>query len=229
MEINTFENRELLATALADQIAKELEMALGLNGKASLAVSGGSTPVSFFKELSKRDLDWANVTITLVDERWVNDTEDRSNAKLVKDFLLKNKAAAAKFQPLYQEGMEPEEAVATIEEAIIPLLPFDALVLGMGEDGHTASFFPSGDKLEAATDINTNNIISTMRASAAGEVRVTLTLPPILITNFLAVHLEGGKKQEVMGRALNMSEPANELPIRHVLRNYKDVELFWSQ
>ncbi|MFK5980289.1 MAG: 6-phosphogluconolactonase [Rhizobiaceae bacterium] len=228
MEIHALENREILANKLADQIEAELKIGLGLNGKASIAVSGGSTPVSFFKALSKRDLDWSNITITLVDERWVDDSEDRSNAKLVKDFLLKNNAAAAKFQPLFQEGMEPEEAVATIEEAIKPLLPFDAVVLGMGEDGHTASFFPSGDKLETATDLNTKNIISTMRASAAGEVRVTLTLPPILATNFLAIHLEGGKKQQVMGRALDESEPVNDLPIRHILRNYKDVELFWS-
>lgn len=229
MEIHVLENRELLATKLAEQIAGELRMGLGLNGKASLAVSGGSTPVLFFKILSKQDLDWANVTVTLVDERWVDDSEDRSNAKLVKDFLLKNNAAAAKFQPLYQEGMEPEEAVATIEEAIIPLLPFDAVVLGMGEDGHTASFFPSGDKLEAATDINANAIISTMQAKAAGEVRVTLTLPAILISNFVAVHLEGGKKQKVMERAMDGDGPVNELPIRHILRNYKDVELFWSE
>ncbi|MBL4892433.1 MAG: 6-phosphogluconolactonase [Rhizobiaceae bacterium] len=229
MEINVFDDREMLANALADQIAGELKMGLGLNGKASLAVSGGSTPVLFFKTSSKRDLDWANVTITLVDERWVDDSQDRSNAKLVKDFLLKNKAAAANFQPLYQEGMEPEEAIATIEEAVIPLLPFDAVVLGMGEDGHTASFFPSGDKLEAATDINANAIISTMQAKAAGEVRVTLTLAAILIANFLAVHLEGGKKQQVMERAMDGSEPASDLPIRHILRNYKDVELFWSK
>ncbi|MBL4696557.1 MAG: 6-phosphogluconolactonase [Rhizobiaceae bacterium] len=227
MEIHVMENRELLAKSLTDQIEAELRLAIELKGKASLAVSGGSTPVLFFKTLSQRPLDWEKITITLVDERWVDDSEDRSNAKLVKDFLLQNLAAVAKFQPLYQPGMEAEAAIATIEAAIEPLLPFDALVLGMGEDGHTASFFPNGDKLEAATDLNTKATISTMRAQAAGEVRVTLTLPAILSANFLAIHLEGGKKQQVMAKAL-IEGPANELPIRHVLRNYQDVELFWS-
>lgn len=227
MEIRILGNREDLAESLSDQIEAELRMAIELNGKASLAVSGGSTPVLFFKTLSKRDLDWDKVTITLVDERWVDDSVDRSNAKLVKDFLLKNLASAASFQPLYQPNMEPEAAIDTIEKALKPLLPFDAMVLGMGEDGHTASFFPTGDKLDEATDLNTKSIISTMRADAAGEVRVTLTLPVILATKFLAVHLEGGRKQQVMGEALN-DGPANDLPIRHVLRNFNDVELFWS-
>lgn len=227
MEIHALDDRATLANRLSDQIEAELRLALKLNGKASLAVSGGSTPVLFFKTLSKRDIDWKNVTVTLVDERWVDDKEDRSNAKLVKDFLLQNKAADAKFLPLFKEGMEPDEALPTITADIQPLLPFDAVVLGMGEDGHTASFFPSGDKLDEATDLSTSAIVSTMKAQAAGEARITLTLPPILNASFLAIHLEGGKKQQVMGEALGEG-PANDLPIRHVLRNCQDVELFWS-
>lgn len=228
MEIHAWVDRDTLAERLSNQIETELRLALELEGKASLAVSGGSTPVLFFKTLSKRQLDWSNVTITLVDERWVDDTEDRSNAKLVKDFLLQNEAAKAKFLPLYREGMDPDEAIDTIGADILPLLPFDALVLGMGTDGHTASFFPTGDKLDEATDLEGDAVVCTMRADAAGEARITLTLPAILTASFLAVHLEGGKKQQVMGQALS-DGPANELPIRHVLRNYPDIELHWTE
>lgn len=228
MEIYALIDRETLASRLCDQIEAELRTGLGLNGRASLAVSGGSTPVLFFKTLSKRDLDWENITITLVDERWVDDNEDRSNAKLVKDFLLQNNAAKANFLPLFREGLEPDAALGTIEADLKPLLPFDALVLGMGTDGHTASFFPGGDNLDAATDPNGDAIVCTMRAQAAAEARITLTLPVILAANFVAIHLEGGKKQQVMQQALGDGE-ANELPIRHVLRNYSDVELFWSE
>lgn len=134
-----FEAREALAATLARDVAEELERAIEAKGRATLAVSGGTTPKLFFEKLSEIDIPWARVSVTLVDERQVPETSERSNARLVRTHLLRNRAAAARFVPLV-DNPDAEK---------IP--SFDVAVLGMGNDGHTASFFPGGDSLAEAT------------------------------------------------------------------------------
>ncbi len=144
--MHIFENPSALAEALADDVGARLAAAIAARGTASLAVSGGSTPKAFFRSLSRRELDWSKVTVTLVDERFVPPENDRSNHRLVADNLLKDGAAEARFVPLYQAA-ETAEAAAAIASGRTASLgaPLDVVVLGMGTDGHTASFFPGGD------------------------------------------------------------------------------------
>ena len=97
-----FENRESLAKALAAHVAAKLSRCITLQGAATLAVSGGTTPQLFFEQLSMQQITWNKVTATLVDERQVPETHARSNAALVKKNLLNNCAKAAKFVPLYE-------------------------------------------------------------------------------------------------------------------------------
>lgn len=224
----TATDKETLAEELAAQIAAVLDKALQANGKALLAVSGGSTPKLFFQKLSEKDIDWAGVTVTLVDERWVDETSDRSNAALVKANLLTGKAASAKFFPLYTGDETPMAGLKTLEEKFAALnVPMTAAILGMGSDGHTASFFPEGDKLAEALDPGNENTFIEMHAPGAGEPRITFTLSALLESDFLALHIEGEEKQQVLAVALTQG-PVEDMPVRAVLhQSAKELTIFW--
>lgn len=164
--------------------------------------------------------------MTLVDERWVDETSDRSNAALVRRHLIANKAAAATFVPLWRPTATPDEALGAVSAAVADLpLPFAAVVLGMGDDGHTASFFPGGNRLSEATDPQAPDLVLPMRAPGAGEPRITLTLPPILAADTLALHIEGAGKRTVLDAALAGTDAA-EMPVRSVLKARAPV-VFW--
>lgn len=223
----SFSSKDDLAAALADAVVLDLAAGLAARGTAALAVSGGSTPARFFKALGQRtDLDWSRVTVTLVDERWVDETSDRSNARLVKANLLQGPAAAARFVPLYQGGAVPDAtAVGRANAAIAAIGPLDAAILGMGSDGHTASFFPGGDTLaEALTE---EGPVLAIRAPGAGEPRVTLTLRNLVAAKALYLHIEGEDKARVLEQAL---APGSEqdMPVRAVLRQTtRPLTIFW--
>lgn len=228
LERHDFADRQALADALAGSVAGDLAAGIARRGSAALAVSGGSTPGLFFAALSAHaEIDWHKVVVTLVDERWVDEASDRSNARLVKENLLRGPASRARFVPLHVPSAEPDasalQAVAR-NLADVPM-PFDAVVLGMGSDGHTASFFPGGDTLEAAL-ADPGPVIS-IRAPGAGEPRITLTLPRLLATKALYLHIEGGQKARVLETALG-DGPMAEMPVRAVLRQIeRPVAVYW--
>jgi len=209
-----FEAREALAETLARDVAEELARAVEAKGKATLAVSGGSTPKLFFEKLSGADIPWSRISVTLVDERQVPETSERSNARLVRQHLLTNKAAAASFIPLF-DNPGAEKAP-----------PFDVAVLGMGNDGHTASFFPGGDRLAEAIDPDGRQKLIAITAPGAGEPRLTFTLPVIAAAGRLALHIEGAEKQDVLRKAL-AEGPQEDMPVRAVLRSDAPVTLYW--
>jgi 6-phosphogluconolactonase len=216
-----------LAAALARAIAADLNEAIRLRGAALLAVSGGNTPKAFLRALSQERLEWGKVRVTLVDERWVAPDDARSNAALLAAHLLQNLAAKAQFVPLYANAKDPESGLAEVEARIAALpLPFDALVLGMGLDGHCASLFPGGDNLARALRYDAPERVLPMRAPAAPEPRITLTLPVLVNTRRLYLHIEGLAKREVLQLAL---DPGGEsLPVGTVLRRAPEAaHLYW--
>ncbi|UXN61138.1 6-phosphogluconolactonase [Phyllobacterium zundukense] len=227
--LNSFADGNALAEALASTVAARLADAVEARGKAVLAVSGGTTPARFFKTLSLKDLPWDKITITLVDERFVPPTSDRSNQKLVTEMLLQNKAAQANFIGLYNEAPNVEEGAKMAAQAIAKLgQPFDAVILGMGGDGHTASFFPGGDRLSDAISPEQPALVLPMHAEGAGEPRLTLTLPVIVNARFVALHIEGAGKRTTLEAALRRGA-TTDMPIRALLR-YEPIELeiFWA-
>ncbi|PHR17250.1 MAG: 6-phosphogluconolactonase [Hoeflea sp.] len=218
-----------LAEALAETVAGTLAAGIAARGAATLAVSGGNTPKAFFDVLSRHTLDWSKVTVTLVDERMVPPAHERSNHRLASLFLLQNKAAEAHFVPLYRPGDDAAVVAKSAAVAIDALaLPFDVVVLGMGTDGHTASFFPDGTTLDAVTDPACGQSVMSIEAPGAGEPRLTLTLPRIVEAGLIVLHIEGDEKQAVLSKALEAGAEA-ELPVRAVLRHAATpVEIYWA-
>jgi len=227
--LNKYPNSQLLIEDLTAHIVKELQQAINNKGHASIAVSGGKTPIPLFKLLSQQDLDWHNVFITLVDDRWVDDTDDASNEKLVLTYLLQNKAKLANFVGLKNSCDNPFDGAEITDKILnkIPM-PFDVLILGMGEDGHTASLFPGAANLMAGLDMKSDRKVVGMTPLTAPLDRITLTLPTILDSQNIYLHLVGESKMQVLEQA-EKGDDINQMPIRAILQQNKvNVIGFWT-
>ena len=226
IDLHELPTREALAEELSQKVASVLAAAIERRGKALLAVSGGTTPALFFRKLSDADVDWSRVTVTLVDERFVPEDSPRSNARLARENLLQGKAKAARFAGLFCEGMDIEAAAAEADDVLRNLgLPIDAVVLGMGGDGHTASFFPDADELAALLSSANERFVAPVHAVSAGEPRLTLTMPAIISAPFVALHIEGEAKRQVLASVLR----GKDLPVHAVFEHARrPVEVFWA-
>jgi 6-phosphogluconolactonase len=218
-----------LAPAFAAWTAERLALAIEARGAALLVVSGGTTPVRYFHALSSQPIDWSRVAITLADERRVADDNPRSNAKLVREALLSDRAASAQFTPLADSRLEEDRELASANARIAALpSPADLVVLGMGEDGHTASWFPGAAGLAEAMDPGARALVAPIGAPGAAEPRLTLTGRVILRARALALHIEGAAKERTLARAL-ADGPLEAMPIRAVLRQAGErLTIFWA-
>jgi len=227
MEKHEFANTTELNAAFADRIIALLEKGIASTGRASLLVSGGRTPAPLFQMLSERPIDWSKVDVSLVDERWVSEADDASNTKMVKANLLQNNAAVANFVGLVTEADNAQDAVAECTDNLKHIKqPFDVLILGMGEDGHTASLFPCSEQIKAGLDRSKADRYIAVQPTTAPHQRMSLTLDAILTSQNIFLHLTGAGKKAVLEQALAGDDPL-EMPIRAVLQN-ASVELMWA-
>lgn len=226
-ELHVFPSRSELAKTLAAKIAARLSAAIAERGAGFIALSGGSTPAMLFAELSNASIDWGKVTVTLIDERLVPATQPRSNAKLVCDKLMQGPASAATFVPLYHGSEEGDEAARRARAQLAGLpWPLDVAILGMGGDGHTASFFPDAPDVAELLAADPDRLVLPVKSAAALENRLTLTLGKIVEAGFLALHIEGPDKKQVLERVLI----GEELPIRAAMEaSVRPMEIFWAE
>jgi len=224
-----FPDREALVAALAGEIKVDLEEAIAARGAASLVVSGGKTPARLFERLHDEKIDWPRTWVTLVDERWVETTSEDSNERLVREHLLIGPAAAAHFVGLKNPAVTPEAGADWVTRALTRVPhPFDVVVLGMGQDGHTASLFPGSMALARGLDPAAPPACIAVNALAAPHARVSLNLAALLDSRRIVLHIEGDAKWAVYQRARTPGAPA-ELPIRAVLQQKEvPVDVYWS-
>jgi 6-phosphogluconolactonase len=215
--IETYPDAAALADAAAHGVAAALDTALRTHGRAGLVATGGRSPGPVYDRLREAPLlDWNRVVVTLSDERWVPPEDPASNARLVRERLLQGAAAKAHLIPLWP---------APDPLALAALRPFDAVMLGMGEDGHVASLIPGDPGLAEA--LATPEPIRPVPAGLGKPPapRITLTLSALLDSRAIFLLIAGDAKRAVLERALD----GEDLPVGRLLSQARArARIFWE-
>lgn len=220
MKINKFPNSEELVQELAKKIIADILDAIKNEDKALLLVSGGSTPIKLFETLSKEYIPWEKVTIGLIDERFVAPDHEKSNALLVKTHFLHFFAEKANFIGMVYDTNSESENLKRVKEAYKPFINSRSTIsiLGMGDDGHTASLFPNDKSSEDDLAGNAEgNIINTI-APVFPHKRITCNKNLILNSSSLYLMFTGESKLNVYKKA-----ESEKLPIsffKHKIQTY---------
>ncbi|MCH8538390.1 MAG: 6-phosphogluconolactonase [Alkalimonas sp.] len=226
MQLHHFSTSQQLNADFAKRLIEIVQDAIEARDHAYLAVSGGRTPQALFEYLSTTDLPWHKVTITLADDRWLSATEKDSNERLVKSVLLQNKAATASFISLVTEDAKAEDGEQSICQRFADIPTFDAVILGMGEDGHTASLFPCSAEL--AKGLTTEQAAVAVNPTTAPYQRMTLSQSRLLNSRNVFLHLVGSSKLNVLNQAMAAADP-KQMPIRAFLQHpCVDVQVMFA-
>jgi 6-phosphogluconolactonase len=216
-----------MAARLADLMQNAIDRAVAAQGLASIALSGGSTPSLLYLALASRKIDWPNVAATLVDERYVPPSASGSNEAFLRATFLQGAAGRARFVGLWNDAGSLEDAAAAANAGVRNLVrPFDVVVLGMGLDGHTASWFPQAEGLEAALAADAPLVVPVRakRSDATGEHtdRLTLSLRAIADARLVILLLTGAEKRAAFER-FSITGPVEDAPVRAILAARPDI------
>ncbi len=224
LTIREFETRDLASKAAAEMLSDVLSREIESGKRASFLSSGGSTPIALLENMSGFDLDWSKVDVGLVDERCVSADHSAANAGLIKRHLLHHYAEAATFVPMFQMAQKCDGVTEIASKLYDELMPPSAMLLGMGADGHTASWFAGAKNIEDAFGAKDQCVvkINARGCSVAGEVtdRLTLTRSAVASANFALLLIFGEEKKQVLLDALSMS--VDEMPIRAAVEDLGD-------
>ncbi len=226
---NQMKTRKEVEIELSSSICSKLKNAIAKKGSASLLISGGSTPVQLFKELSNGNIDWSKVNVIPVDERFLPNEHPDQNGTLIKKHLLINKASTANFCPLILNSTDAEINLNAVKKSIKAILrPFTVVILGMGADGHTASLFPCSKELEYGLDLSNNDDLIITNPTTANYQRISFTRKALLNTDNLFIHCYGDEKKQLLDTLDLNSEKT--YPIKaFIAQNNIKPELFWSK
>lgn len=229
-----FEQRSHLLTALVAECQDLIAEGISKHGKATLLVSGGTTPAPLYEALSKTNLAWNKVHIALVDERWVDQTHAASNEALIRRSLLINNAKVAHFTGMKTVAERAADGQAEAEANYQNLpQPFTVAIIGMGNDGHTASLFPHAKGLKQALSADNSQLTAAITAQQSAVTgpnteRMTLTLNGLMKTERLILLMTGEDKLAIFDMAMKPG-PIEEMPIRAILHQEQvPVELYWA-
>lgn len=224
-----FDSRADLLDQLKGDICKDLQFSIAARGKASMLLSGGSTPGPLYEMLSREPLMWDKVWLAPTDERWVAPDHQDSNEKLIRGSLIKNNAADAHYISLKSSASTPYLGQVESEKEIAELpMPFDVVLLGMGEDGHVASLFPGLVDTAKAMDKDNDQLCAAINRGGDDVARMTMTLNCLFKTKKIFLFIYGKKKLDVFNRAkLSITD---ELPVSYLLhQNKAPLHLFWAE
>ncbi len=224
-----FDDKEAMVAALKAAVTERLSGALAACGKASWAVSGGSTPAPLFEAMRGVDIDWKNVDVALVDERWVPFRHPRSNEAFVTKHLKAGMASQASITGMKTDHASARDGALDVNRRYETLaLPFDSVLLGLGPDGHTASLFPDAEGLEQAfaPAAPTCVVLTAKKSDVTGDEveRMSLSAAAIAAAPHVAVMITGTAKRAVLEDAL---ENAPELPVAK-LHAIKKFDVYWA-
>ncbi|AQR62769.1 6-phosphogluconolactonase [Brevundimonas sp. LM2] len=231
-ELETFPTLDTWAATIAGRLEETLGAAVIDNGRALFAGPGGSTPAPVYERLARADVGWDRIAVTLVDERYVPETDPESNARLIRNTLLQGPAAAARFIPLYHAEVTVDRAAAVAARALAEAGGrFDAVLLGMGEDGHICSMFPASPTLKTLlTPTLKPNVLGVPhgRDGAAPTLeRISITLPYLMSAGRVILGLKGAAKRAVFEREA-AGDPAVQ-PIAAMIAAKVPLEVVWTE
>ena len=229
--IEAFSSADDWSEACAERLAGALGEGISAGGKAMFAGAGGSTPSPIYRRLADADLDWSKVAVTLVDERHVPESSPDSNARLMRETLLTGRAAAARFIPLHHAAVTVDRAAAMAAKALQAEGPLDAVLLGMGEDGHICSMFPGSPTLKTllttALEPAVLGVPPGRDGMAPPQERISLNIPYLARARRVVLALTGAKKRAVF-EAEATGDPAVR-PIAALIASGAPLEVLWTE
>ncbi len=230
--IEAFADGGAWAEVCASRLTDALTAALADTGKAVFAASGGSTPAPIYRRMAQADLDWSRVAVTLIDERYVPETSPESNGAVLKQTLLTGQAASARFVPLFHPAVTVDRAAALAAHALAAEGgKLDAVLLGMGEDGHICSMFPDSPTLKTLLSPALRPTVLGVphgRDGAAPSLeRLTINLPYLMTARRVVLAITGAAKRVVFEREA-AGDPATQ-PIAALIAADVPLDVLWTE
>jgi len=227
-ELYEFSSTQDLVVRLSDQITLCLDQEIQQRGSAVLAVSGGNSPKALYSHLRNQVLDWEKVTIVLVDERCVPTSHIDSNETMIRDYLLQGHAAQAQFVGWITDEDDLTEAANKANARFKKLtLPLSVVILGMGDDGHTASWFADAPEYSTLIDSEREPAVCAAKPSTAPHSRLTMNYSAVVNTKHMFLQIQGEQKKNVLERAL-LNATEYVLPISQLLGEDSPLKIYWA-